>query len=127
MKAQNWFPSIMKMQEGRTSILPLRNVWKIILEHLRCTKCSLTCTIVCYHNILQVPLFFLLQVNPRVHPHMFLKSVVILATYLLSYYFTFYWGGSFVLSMIAAMAMGFLAAEVGICIQHDANHGITSF
>lgn len=66
------------------------------------------------------------KVNPRVHPHMFLKSVVILATYLLSYYFTFYWGGSFVLSMIAAMAMGFLAAEVGICIQHDANHGAYS-
>lgn len=63
------------------------------------------------------------KVNPRVHPHMFVKSAVILATYLLSYYFTYYWAGSFVFSMLAAMATGFLIAEVGVSIQHDANHG----
>eukprot|EP00250_Pteridium_aquilinum_P004280 c14504_g1_i1 orf=313-1734(+) len=67
-----------------------------------------------------------MKVNPRVHPHMFLKSLAILATYLLSYYLTFYWAGSFVISLMAAMATGFLAAEVGICIQHDANHGAYS-
>lgn len=67
-----------------------------------------------------------MKVNPRVHPHMFLKSFLILATYLLSYYFTFYWSGSFVFSMISAVITGFLAAEVGISIQHDANHGAYS-
>lgn len=67
-----------------------------------------------------------MKVNPRVHPHMFLKSFFILAMYMLSYFFTFYWGGSFLVALVAAVATGFLAAEVGICIQHDANHGAYS-
>lgn len=67
-----------------------------------------------------------MKVNPRVHPHMFLKSFIIVAAYLLCYYLTFYWGQRFILSMPFAIATGFLAAQVGLSIQHDANHGAYS-
>ncbi|KAH7425715.1 hypothetical protein KP509_11G067500 [Ceratopteris richardii] len=57
---------------------------------------------------------------------MFIKSIFILTIYVLSYYVTFYWGRSFAVSLLAAMLTGFLAAEIGISIQHDANHGAYS-
>ncbi|KAH7301141.1 hypothetical protein KP509_23G014300 [Ceratopteris richardii] len=70
--------------------------------------------------------FRMMKVNSRVHPHMFMKSILLLAIYMMSYLFTFYWGGSLVLSIFSTVLMGFMVAEIGICIQHDANHGAYS-
>eukprot|EP00249_Psilotum_nudum_P001063 c13352_g1_i2 orf=239-1666(+) len=70
--------------------------------------------------------FMRLKVNPRVHPHMFIKSIIVLAGYILCYYLTFFGLPSFWFSLLFAVATGFMAAEVGLSIQHDANHGAYS-
>ncbi len=54
---------------------------------------------------------------------MILKSLVILVGYFACYYLAFFWSSSFILSLAFAMGMGFFAAEVGVSIQHDGNHG----
>eukprot|EP00793_Prasinoderma_coloniale_P000441 PRCOL_00005426-RA len=62
--------------------------------------------------------------NPRYHPEMLIKSFVILAGVAASYYGT-YWAmpGRFAASLACAVLLGFFRAEVGMSIQHDANHG----
>lgn len=65
-----------------------------------------------------------MQINPRDHPHMLLKTLGILFAYALCYYFAFFWSSSFLSSLVFAMGMGLFAAEVGISIQHDGNHGM---
>jgi hypothetical protein len=54
---------------------------------------------------------------------MLLKSLIILGGYFTCYYFAFFWSSSFLLSLAFALGMGFFAAEVGVSIQHDGNHG----
>lgn len=64
-----------------------------------------------------------MQINPRTHSHMMIKSLVILVGYFACYYLAFFWSSSFFLSLAFALGMGFFAAEVGVSIQHDGNHG----
>lgn len=64
-----------------------------------------------------------LKVNPRMHTHMLIKSLIIIFGYLFSYYMTFFGFQSFGLSIFFAIAAGLMAAEIGLSIQHDANHG----
>ncbi|KAJ7531400.1 hypothetical protein O6H91_14G042400 [Diphasiastrum complanatum] len=66
------------------------------------------------------------KVNPRVHPHMFIKSLLVIAGFVLCYYLTFFRLQSFAWSSISAIGMGFFIAEVGMSIQHDSNHGAYS-
>ena len=68
-----------------------------------------------------------MQITPRFHPHMLLKSLIILGGYFTCYYLAFFWSSSFFLSLVFAMGMGFFAAEVGVSIQHDGNHGKLKF
>ncbi|KAG0568065.1 hypothetical protein KC19_7G183900 [Ceratodon purpureus] len=63
------------------------------------------------------------KITPRIHPHMLLKSLIILGGYFACYYLAFFLSSSFLLSLVFAMGMGFFAAEVGVSIQHDGNHG----
>lgn len=63
------------------------------------------------------------NINPRVHPHMFIKSFIILAGFFSCYYAAFFACKSLLLSFLFASVMGFLLAEVGMSIQHDCNHG----
>jgi fatty acid desaturase len=63
------------------------------------------------------------KINPRNHPAMVIKSFVILFSYAASFYFTFFGSTNMWLKTLAAASMGFFAAEFGMSIQHDANHG----
>jgi hypothetical protein len=51
------------------------------------------------------------------------KSILVIAGYILFYYLTFFGPPSFALSFLFALAMGYFAAQIGLSIQHDANHG----
>lgn len=64
-----------------------------------------------------------LQINPRLHPHMFIKSALILAGYVLCYYMSFFGSQRVLLSLLFAVGMGLFAGEIGVSIQHDGNHG----
>eukprot|EP00850_Spirogloea_muscicola_P016783 SM000139S00100 [mRNA] locus=s139:106595:117233:+ [translate_table: standard] len=66
------------------------------------------------------------KVDPRSHPHMFMKTFLICAGYILCYFATFFYFQNTLLMLSAALGMGVLAAEVGVSIQHDANHGAYS-
>lgn len=66
------------------------------------------------------------KVNPRVHPNMLPKSILVIAGYMLFFYITFFGLQSFALSVLSALAMGYFAAQIGLSIQHDANHGAYS-
>ncbi|CAM6127400.1 unnamed protein product [Calypogeia fissa] len=66
------------------------------------------------------------KINPRFHPHMFLKTAVIVGVYFLSYYYAFFGSHNIFVSMLLASIMGFAAAEVGISVMHDGNHGAYS-
>eukprot|EP00250_Pteridium_aquilinum_P005328 c15439_g1_i1 orf=576-2006(-) len=63
------------------------------------------------------------KINPRMHPHMLIKSFAIIFGFIFSYYMTFYGGQNFGISLFFAVATGLMAAEIGLAIQHDANHG----
>jgi fatty acid desaturase len=54
---------------------------------------------------------------------MVIKSFAILFSYAASFYFTFFGSTNMWLKTLAAASMGFFAAEFGMSIQHDANHG----
>ncbi|KAJ7569127.1 hypothetical protein O6H91_01G062300 [Diphasiastrum complanatum] len=63
------------------------------------------------------------KVNPRVHPQLFIKSVVLLSAYSLFYYLTFYQAQNHIVSSMYAMVLGYLLAQIAMSITHDANHG----
>ena len=63
------------------------------------------------------------KLDPRVHPHMFLKTAAILGGYWACYYLTFFAANFSALSVAGALGMGMLTAQVGASIMHDANHG----
>jgi len=54
---------------------------------------------------------------------MYIKSFAIFFGCFLAFYLTHFYLEDFVATAITAVVLGFLAAEVGVCIQHDANHG----
>lgn len=67
--------------------------------------------------------------DPRFHPEMYAKSAIILAMVLLSWYVAFFVSAKLetafspLVAFLAAVSFGFWRAEVGVSIQHDANHG----
>ena len=61
--------------------------------------------------------------NPRVHPEMFIKTFVILAGIVVCHYGSFFRTSSFAVSVLFAVMHGVCKAEIGVSIQHDANHG----
>lgn len=65
--------------------------------------------------------------DPRVHPHMFVKTLLIVAGYLLCWRSTFFaplpWLSA---QLCVCVLLGVLKAEVGVSIMHDANHGAYS-
>lgn len=65
--------------------------------------------------------------DPRVHPHMFVKTAAILAGYVLCWYSTFFAPLPGLFAQLAlAVLLGVFKAEVGVSIMHDANHGAYS-
>ncbi|KAH9301278.1 hypothetical protein KI387_012861, partial [Taxus chinensis] len=66
------------------------------------------------------------KVNPRVHPYMLPKSLLVIAGYMLFYYLSFFGPQSVSLSVLFALAMGYFAAQIAMSIAHDANHGAYS-
>lgn len=64
--------------------------------------------------------------NMRTSYLLWFQAVVILASIAVLYHLAFYYIKSFPLALLAAMALGFMQTEVGVSIQHDANHGAFS-
>eukprot|EP00899_Mesostigma_viride_P006929 jgi/Mesvir1/16237/Mv08490-RA.1 len=63
------------------------------------------------------------KINPRFSFQMYVKTAVILGSLVPSYYGAFYAFSSLLPSLLCALTFGFMAAEVGVSIMHDANHG----
>nr|CAQ30478.1 Acyl-CoA dependent delta5-desaturase [Mantoniella squamata] len=61
--------------------------------------------------------------DPRVHVEMYVKTFVILAGVAVCHYCSFFLTSSFLVSAVFAALHGMWKAEVGVSIQHDANHG----
>ena len=61
--------------------------------------------------------------DPRVHPEMYAKTFVILAGIAICHYGSFFYTSSFLVSAAFAFFHGVCKAEIGVSIQHDANHG----
>ena len=61
--------------------------------------------------------------DPRVHPEMYAKTFVILAGIAICHYGSFFYTSSFLVSAAFAFFHGVFKAEIGVSIQHDANHG----
>ena len=61
--------------------------------------------------------------DPRVHPEMYVKSLVILIGVAVCHYCSFFLTDSILVSSLFAIFHGIWKAEVGVSIQHDANHG----
>jgi fatty acid desaturase len=76
-----------------------------------------------WHLVIPTVFGFSLQLNPRMHPHMLIKSFIIIFSYIFFYYMTFFGFRSTGLSMLFAVGAGLMAAQVGASIMHDANHG----
>lgn len=61
--------------------------------------------------------------DPRVSPSMYAKTAIILAAVGGFSTLAFYVVSSYAVALMCAAAMGFAIAEVGVSVQHDANHG----
>jgi len=66
------------------------------------------------------------KINPRWAPAMYVKSFLILSTVALSFYGTYFYFQNLLLCLLCAVINGVAMAEVGVSIQHDANHGAYS-
>lgn len=66
------------------------------------------------------------KLDPRVHPEMYAKTAIILAGVAICHYCSFFLTTSLFASFIFAVLHGTFKAEVGVSIQHDANHGAYS-
>lgn len=66
------------------------------------------------------------KINPRWAPAMYVKSALILGTLFTSFYGGFFYFSSMPVCLVCAVLMGAAMAEVGVSIQHDANHGAYS-
>eukprot|EP00192_Tetraselmis_astigmatica_P005897 CAMPEP_0117674960 /NCGR_PEP_ID=MMETSP0804-20121206/15338_1 /TAXON_ID=1074897 /ORGANISM="Tetraselmis astigmatica, Strain CCMP880" /LENGTH=451 /DNA_ID=CAMNT_0005483907 /DNA_START=372 /DNA_END=1727 /DNA_ORIENTATION=- len=63
------------------------------------------------------------KMDPRWAPAMYIKTAIIIATLVLSYLGTFFYFKNTPACLLCAVLMGASMAEVGVSIQHDANHG----
>ncbi|XP_075265344.1 uncharacterized protein LOC142357674 isoform X2 [Convolutriloba macropyga] len=63
------------------------------------------------------------KLDPRWAPAMYIKSAIILAALALGYLGTFFYFQNIMACLLCAVVMGASMAEVGVSIQHDANHG----
>lgn len=54
---------------------------------------------------------------------MIIKSFLLLAGFVASFYATFFGFTTLGLNLVAAVLMGSFAAQFGMSIMHDANHG----
>jgi len=63
------------------------------------------------------------NLDPRVASSMYIKTGLILAVLAASYLATFYGTTSLALALVFGAVFGTMKAEVGVSIQHDANHG----
>ena len=63
------------------------------------------------------------NLDPRVAASMYVKTAVIIATLAMSYFAAFYTTSSLALALVYGVVFGTMKAEVGVSIQHDANHG----
>mmetsp|Transcript_38283 Transcript_38283/g.94972 ORF Transcript_38283/g.94972 Transcript_38283/m.94972 type:complete len:488 (+) Transcript_38283:257-1720(+) len=63
------------------------------------------------------------KLDPRVHTEMYIKTFVILAGVVICNYCSFFLTSSFLVSAVFAALHGMFKAEIGVSIQHDANHG----
>ena len=63
------------------------------------------------------------KLDPRYSTSMYIKTALILGTLFLSYMATFYYTSSLLLALLFGVVFGTCKAEVGVSIQHDANHG----
>lgn len=61
--------------------------------------------------------------DPRVHPHMYVKTAVILASHVAAVYGMFYARVPLAAAVAASLLLGLCFTEIGVSIQHDANHG----
>ena len=61
--------------------------------------------------------------DPRVHPHMYIKTAVILISHVLSVYGMFYAQLPLTAAVLCSLLLGLCFTEIGVSIQHDANHG----
>eukprot|EP00892_Ulva_mutabilis_P010816 jgi/Ulvmu1/8106/UM004_0345.1 len=66
------------------------------------------------------------KLDPRFSASMYLKTAFILSAVMVSAAVAFFGTNSFVVALASAAILGISMAEVGICIQHDANHGAFS-
>ena len=68
------------------------------------------------------------KLDPREHPEMWVKSAAILTGVVLFHYLSFFSANVafFPLACVFAVLHGVCKAEVGVSIQHDANHGAYS-
>ena len=63
------------------------------------------------------------RLNPRFSYAMYAKTAMILVGLVASYLCTFYLSSSLAVACLFGLVFGTLKAEVGVSIQHDANHG----
>jgi fatty acid desaturase/cytochrome b involved in lipid metabolism len=61
--------------------------------------------------------------DPRIHPEMYTKTCIILLGVIICYYCSFFLPAQLPVAFIFAVAHGVWKAEIGVSIQHDANHG----
>ncbi|KAJ7295899.1 hypothetical protein O6H91_02G125200 [Diphasiastrum complanatum] len=66
------------------------------------------------------------KINPKIHPQLFIKSVVVLVAYFLIYYLTFFQDHPYVLSYLYAIGLGYMTTHIALSIMHDDNHGAFS-
>ena len=63
------------------------------------------------------------NLHPKVAMFMYIKTISIMITLSMSYYFAFFGTLKFWIAFLCAASLGFSRAQVGLNIQHDANHG----
>jgi hypothetical protein len=66
------------------------------------------------------------NLNPRVSIELYVKSAIVLFGLLATYFLTFFCTLSFRYSLALSLLLGFWKGQVGMSIQHDANHGAFS-
>ncbi|KAL3153887.1 hypothetical protein ABBQ32_013456 [Trebouxia sp. C0010 RCD-2024] len=66
------------------------------------------------------------EISSRASIDMYVKTALILSGLVVSFWGTFFCFSSFWLSALCSVVLGVCMAEVGVSIQHDANHGAYS-
>lgn len=66
------------------------------------------------------------KIDPRVSSEMYIKTGTILLTHILSYYCMHYASIPYAFAILAALIHSVCICQIGVSIQHDANHGAYS-